>query len=403
MSLLSGLRVVDMGLWVAGPAASGILADWGADVVKIEMLSGDPMRKLFGALSGSKEDRCPPFDLYNRGKKSVAIDANNPEGAAIVASIIANADVFITNMRPQFLKRVALDHETLLAAHPRLIYGSLTGYGLEGPDKDAPGFDLAAFSARSGVAHRATPPGSASPILPGGLGDNVTAVTLVAGVLGALLERERTGRGQLVSTSLLRAGIYSIGMDVSTRLGLGRLAETPSRTRPQNPLMNPYRAGDDKWFWLIGAESERHWPMIISALDAPELETDQRYRTPRDRRRHARDLVDALDTIFARKTRAEWADVFAEHDVWWAPVNSVDDLLTDPQVLASGAFLPASPHDAGDKEATLSVAAPVDFGAHSTTFGMTPPKIGEHTDAVLAEIGVSRSDLNRLRTSGIIK
>ena len=400
MTLLSGIRVVDMGLWVAGPAAGGILADWGADVIKVEMPSGDPMRKLFGALSGSKEGRCPPFDLYNRGKRSVAVDVNDPEGARLVHSIVAGADVFLTNMRPQFLKRVALDHEALLAQHPRLVYGSLTGYGLDGPDKDAPGFDIAAFSARSGLAHRATPAGAPSPILPGGMGDNVTAMTLVAGVMGALLARERTGRGQLVSTSLLRAGIYSIGMDVSTRVSLGRLGATPSRTRPQNPLMNPYRAGDERWFWLIGAEAERHWPMIVKALGEPALATDERYRTPRDRRRNGEALVGELDRIFATRPRADWAAIFAENGVWWAPVNTVDDLLHDPQVLASGAFVP-EPGSAGENAAQW-VSSPVDFSASPSHATTPPPQIGQHTDAVLREAGVADNDLVRLRAAGVI-
>lgn len=400
MGLLAGLRVIDMGLWVAGPAAGGILADWGADVVKVEMPSGDPMRKLFGALSGSREERCPPFDLYNRGKRSVALDVNHPDGGALAARLVATADVFLTNMRPQFLKRVRLDHETLLAAHPRLVYASLTGYGLEGPDKDAPGFDLAAFSARSGLAHRATPPGSASPILPGGLGDNVTAVTIVAGICGALLARERTGRGQLVSTSLLRSGMYAIGMDVSTRLGLGRLAPTPSRTRPQNPLMNPYAAADDKWFWLIGAESERHWPVIVAALEDTALEDDDRFRTPRDRRRHAEALVAALDEIFARRTRAEWAAIFAEREVWWAPVNSVDDLLSDPQVAAAGAFLQVRGSDDGQDAAEL--ATPVDFSGEPVEPAGPAPAIGQDTDAVLASLGVPAEEVRRLRIAKVV-
>lgn len=401
MALLSGIRIVDMGLWVAGPAAGGILADWGADVVKVEAVSGDPMRRLFGALSGSKEDRCPPFDLYNRGKRSLAVDVNQPEGADLVRRVVAGADAFLTNMRPQFLKRVGLDHAALLAAHPRLVYGSLTGYGLEGPDRDAPGFDNAAFSARSGLAHRATPPGSASPTLPGGMGDNVTAMTLVAGVLAALLARERTGCGQLVSTSLLRAGIYAIGMDVSTRLGLGRIGPSPSRTRPQNPLMNPYAARDGRWFWLIGAESERHWPRILAALGEPTLEEDERFRTPRDRRRNAEAFVGALDRIFATRDRDDWVAIFARHEVWWAPVNTVDDLLEDPQVLAAGAFLPLTP-SSSEAGTGQTLATPVDFGADPRETAMVPPRIGQHTRSILAEVGLSDEEVDRLLGAGVL-
>ena len=403
MKPLEGIRVAEMGLWVAGPAAGGILADWGAEVIKLEMPKGDPMRKLFGALSGSKEERCPPFDLYNRGKKSVALDVNQAEGMLLAQRIVATADVFITNMRPQFLQRVGLDPETLLARHPRLVYASLTAYGLDGPDRDAPGFDMAAFSGRSGIADRATPPGAAPPILPGGLGDNVTAMALVGGIAAALFHRERSGQGQLVSTSLLRTGIYSIGMDVATRVGLGRIAPTLPRTRPQNPLMNLYCAGDGKWFWLVGAESERHWPGIAAALGAPELTRDERFATPRERRRNAEALVALFDELLSKRTRAEWAEVFRQGDVWWAPINAVDDLLQDPQVRACGAFVrvPVAAGQAAPDDVN-GVATPVDFSLTPAGPAGAPPRIGADADAVLGSLGVSAEELARLRSAGVL-
>ncbi len=403
MTLLKGIRVVELGLWVAGPAAGGIMADWGAEVVKIEMPKGDPMRKLFGALSGSKEDRCPPFDLYNRGKKSVALDINHPDGIALVQQLVATADVFISNMRPQFLERIGLDHATLLAKHPRLIYASLTAYGLEGPDRDAPGYDMAAFSGRSGLAERATPAGSSPPVLPGGLGDNVTAITMVSGIMAALFHRERTGQGQMVSTSLLRTGIYSIGMDVSTRVGLGRIGAAASRTKPQNPLMNSYCASDGKWFWIVGAESERHWPGIVTALGDPALLTDERFTTPRERRRNSNALVQAIDALTARHTREEWAAIFKTHDVWWAPINSVDDLITDAQVLACGAFVDVPVHEGeAAPESFNGVATPIDFSATPSGPAGPPPRVSADSDALLAELGLDEAQVQRLRDAGVL-
>jgi crotonobetainyl-CoA:carnitine CoA-transferase CaiB-like acyl-CoA transferase len=403
MKLLEGIRVVEMGLWVAGPAAGGILADWGAEVIKLEQPQGDPMRKLFGALSGSKEERCPPFDLYNRGKKSIALDVNQPDGMALAQRLVATADVFITNMRPQFLQRVGLDPQTLLARHPKLIYAILTAYGLDGPDRDAPGFDMAAFSGRSGIADRATPPGGAPPILPGGLGDNVTAMALVGGIAGALFHRERSGKGQLVSTSLLRTGIYSIGMDVATRVGLGRIAPTLARTRAQNPLMNLYRAADGLWLWLVGAESQRHWPGIAKALGAPELIADARFATPRDRRRNGEALVAVFDERFSQRSRSAWAEIFRRDDVWWAPINSVDDLLQDPQVLASGAFVRV-PVVAGGAapDAVNGVATPIDFGLTPAGPTGAPPAVGADADALLEGLGLTREDIAHLRSTGAL-
>lgn len=397
MDILRGVRVAEMGLWVAGPAAGGVLADWGADVVKIEPPSGDPMRSLFGALSGSKERRCPPFDLYNRGKRSVAVDVNTPDGRALAEQIIAGSDVFLTNMRPAFLQRVGLDHERLRAAHPRLVYASLTGYGLTGPDRDAPGFDVAAFSARGGVADRSTPPGDAPTTLAGGMGDAVTGLTTVAAVLAALLHRERTGEGQLVGTSLLRSGAYCIGMELSTRLTLGKLAPPPSRVTPQNPLMNSYCAADG-WFWLMGAEADRHWPGIRDAAADPRLH-EERFGTARERRHQAGALVEILDEVFATRTRDEWAERFAEHDVWWTPVNTAADLLEDPQALAAGVFVdvPAT----GDG-AERSIATPARFDADVAPVAGAPA-IGADTDEVLRELGLDDAERDRLHAAGVVR
>ncbi|MET0187741.1 MAG: CoA transferase [Pseudonocardia sediminis] len=399
MTILAGVRVVEMGLWVAGPAAGGVLADWGAEVIKIEPPRGDPMRGLFGALSGSQETRCPPFDLYNRGKRSVSVDVNTEQGRDLVEKIIGDADVFVTNMRPAFLERVGLDHDRLLARFPRLVYASLTGYGLEGPDRDAPGFDVAAFSARGGVADRSTPPGDAPTTLAGGMGDTVTGVTTVAAILAALLYRERTGEGQLVETSLLRSGAYSIGMELSTRLTLGKLAPPPSRVKPQNPLMNSYAGQGGEWFWLMGAEAERHWPGIRAALDDPRLD-DERFATPRGRRKAAGDFVAILDEIFATRTREEWAQRFEENGVWWTPVNSAADVLTDPQAHAAGVFVDV-PAAGGGGDTVSSLATPVTFGAGAGPTS-APPAIGDDTDAVLRDLGLSDDELDRLHSEKIV-
>ena len=399
MTLLNGIRVVEMGMWLAGPATGGILSDWGADVIKIEPPSGDPMRNLYGHLSGSKESRIPAFDQHNRGKRSVAIDINSDGGSELVERIAADADVFLTNMRPAFLKRVGLDHERLLSRHPRLVYAILTGYGLDGPDADAPGFDVAAFSARTGVAARSAPDGEAPATLAGGFGDVVTAISATAAIMGGLMHRERTGRGQLVSTSLLRTGIYCISMDVATRLGLDRLAPSASRTKPSNPLLNSYAAGDGRWFWLMGAEATRHWPRLIAAVGDPAELREERFASPRDRRRNGTELVALLDAIFAQRSRDEWAERFDEHDVWWAPVNSVEDLLSDPQVQAAGAFVEVDP----ERSATgRAVATPVDFGATPVGPSGPPPAVGADTEDVLREIGLGDEEIERLRSAGSV-
>ena len=401
MGVLNGIRVVEMGLWVAGPSAGGILADWGAEVIKLETPRGDPMRQLYQALSGSEETRCPPFDLHNRGKRSVVVDVNQPEGSALARRIIASADVFLTNLRPHYLKRVGLHHEQLLAADPRLVYGSLTGYGLDGPDQDAPGYDLAAFTARSGVSWRATPPGGVPPTLPGGMGDNVTAITLVAGLLGALLARQRTGLGQLVATSLLRTGIFCVSMELSARLAIDRVAPSPDRRYAQNPLMNSYRAADGKWLWLIGAEASRHWEPMMTALEATHLLADERFQSSRSRNKNAAALIEILDGIFARRSRDEWAAVFREHGVWWAPVNSFEDLVEDTQVQSIGAFRTMATMD-GDSAEQRTLAAPIDFGSDPGGAFPAPPRLGADTRAVLEALGLDAAEIAAMQDAGVI-
>jgi len=257
---------------------------------------------------------------------------------SIIKKLITDANVFLTNMRPQFLHRSGLDPQALLGAHPRLICASLTAYGLHGPDREAPGYDMAVFSGRSGLAERSTPPGGTPPIFPGGIGDNASALSLVAGIAGTLFRRERTGQRQLVSALLLRTGVYTLGMDISTRIGLGRITAPAPRTRPQNPLMNLYRAGDGRWFWLVGAEAQRHWPGIVAATEFAALQEDVRFASPRERHRNSTALVEALDHVFAQHSRDHLAAQVAAHDVWWAPIQPAEEVVSDPQALACGSF-----------------------------------------------------------------
>ena len=202
--MLSGYRVVELAIWVAGPASGGILADWGADVIKVEAPSGDPMRKMFGAI-GVEQDRVPPYELDNRGKRCVVLDLTTDAGKTEMDALLATADVFITNMRPDALERLGFDHESVRARFPRLVYASVTGYGLGGADRDRPGYDIGAFWARSSLAHSMVPTGEYPIPLKSGMGDHITAITITTGILAALLNRERTGEGRLVETSLLRA------------------------------------------------------------------------------------------------------------------------------------------------------------------------------------------------------
>jgi crotonobetainyl-CoA:carnitine CoA-transferase CaiB-like acyl-CoA transferase len=382
--VLAGVRVVELGVWVAGPAAGGIMADWGADVIKVEAPAGDPMRRMLAVTGGGGADLpSPPFDLDNRGKRSVVLDLDTDEGRDAMQRLLATADVFLTNLRPDAVDRLGLGPEGLRAAHPRLVYASVTGYGRQGPDTWRAGYDLGAFWARSGLAALTVPPDAPPPYFRGGVGDHITAITTAAGILGALFQRERTGEGQLVETSLLATGIYCLGWDLGTQLRFGKLAPSVPRTEQSNPMINSYRAADGTWFWLLGVEADRLWPKLLRAIDREAWGSDERFRTARDRRYNASELIASLDELFATETRDTWTVRFDEHDVWWAPVNTAVDVIDDPQAQAAGAFVDVAA--GAGASAHRAVATPVRFSGGAVRPGVVPA-LGEHTDEVLREI-----------------
>jgi crotonobetainyl-CoA:carnitine CoA-transferase CaiB-like acyl-CoA transferase len=382
---LRGIRVVELGIWVAGPAAAGVMADWGADVIKVESPDGDPMRRVFQLIVGHGQPESPPFDLDNRGKRSVVLDLATDEGREAARRLVASADVFLTNLRPDALDRLGLAHEALLTEHPRLVYCSVTGYGLTGDDRGRAGYDVGAFWARSGIPHLMAPVGEPPPAIRGGMGDHITGLAALSGVLGALLARERTGRGGLVEASLLRTGMYAVGWDLGIQARFGKLAPTAPRTSEMNPALNSYRAADDRWFWLLGVESDRHFPPLCRAVGHPEWMSDDRFATARGRRKAAAEVIAALDEVFATRPRHEWIDRFDAEGVWWAPVNTAADALADSQALAAGAVVDV-PEGAG-APAHQAIASPIRFDGAAVAPGGVPG-LGEHTAEVLAELGL---------------
>lgn len=379
---LEGLKVVELGVWVAGPAAGGILADWGADVVKIEPPTGDPAR-MFGRMLGIEDGVSPPFEMDNRGKRSIVLDVTTDEGRATAFELLSNADVFLTNVRPAALRRTGLDFETVAARNPRLVYGLITGYGERGPDADRAAYDVAAFWARAGLAHLLTRPGETPPFQRGGMGDHTAGMTLAAAVCAALVARTRTGKGQLVSTSLYRQGAYTVSFDLNTFLMTGHSIAIGQRETMGNPCMNNYTAGDGRRFWIVGLEGERHWPALCRAVGRPEWLDDPRFSTGRSRAANAVDLIGELDEIFATRPLDEWAKAFAqEPDFFWSPINSIEDVMADEQFHASGGVVYVPDGDAG----TSMVATPADFHGTPWQPRSAAPRLGEHTGEILAEL-----------------
>ena len=379
---MHGVRVVELAAWVAGPSASGILADWGADVVKIESPQGDPLRAIQAA-AGSDGTGNPFFDPDNRGKRSVVLNLREEKDRQAALALVDGADVFVSNMRPAALERLGFDHPTLLERHPRLVYALITGYGLTGPDAGAGAFDLGACWARGGIADLLAVPGQDLPLQRSGMGDHFAGMTAAGMISAALFHRERTGEGQLVSTSLVRVAAYQVSSDLNTKLMTGQDPAHPVRTRPDNPLANNYTAGDGERFWLLGIESDRHWPALTRIVEHPEWEADERFASWQARAENTETLVRMLDEVFATAPRAEWVKRFdAEKDFFWSPVNDVATVVSDPQTRASGALLQVA-DGSFDKP---MVASPADFSRTPISVRTRAPRLGEHTTEILAEL-----------------
>ncbi len=395
---MEGIKVVEMGVWVAGPSAAVILCDWGADVIKIEPPTGDPFRGLFASALGATVAINPPFEIDNRGKRSVCLDLAHVEGRAIGRRLIDEADVFVSNMRPRVLDQFGFGYDSIRKTNPRIIYCQVTGYGPDSPEKDRAAYDIGAFWSRAGIGAALTPPGGPIPQQRGGMGDHMTGLNGAAAISAALFKRERSGEGQRVAVSLLRTGIYMMGWDYALEMRLGVKTLPYDRFHAPNPIINCFKTKDDRWIWLLLLQGDRHWPDLVRALDRPDLLEDERWNNITLRRTNAQLLVEELDGEFAKRTMDEWGAAFDRHDVWWAPVNTISQALQDPVAQASGAFQ----HVEGPDGPIPTVNTPSDFyGTPGGPRGIAP-ELGQHTEEVLLELGFDWEQIIALKDRGAI-
>lgn len=384
LSAFAGLRVVELGVWVAAPSAAALLADWGADVIKVEAPAGDPMRQVFGSLGIESELPNPAFALDNRGKRSVTLDLGDQDDRDHLEDLLSSADVFISNLRPDSLEGHGLAPAATVARHPRLVYCSISGYGLEGNERNRPTYDIGAFWARSGLSMQMAD-GEGNPLnARGGIGDHITGLAALAGLLAGVIEQRETGRGRVVEVSLLRTGTYVLGWDLGLQMTLGKVARAEPRDRNQAPLMNPYRAGDGRWFFFTGLEAARHVPAVCRALGHPELLEDPRFADAAAIRRHRTEVIAILDEIVAEHPLEIWAARFDEEGVWWAPAQTPAEVVADPQLLANGGI--AEIEGAGTHEHQRSVNGPISFSDVAARRYAPVPGLGQHTDEVLHEL-----------------
>ena len=285
MSLLSDLKVVEWSTWVAGPGCAGVMADWGADVIKVESAAGDATRAFFPDTAESPGN--PVFSMENRGKRGVVLDTTKPEGRAALIALLKQADIFVTNVRPGSLVRARLDYDSLKAELPRLIYANVTGYGLTGEMADVAAFDITAFWTRSGVAHSFIPPDQEPfPSRPG-FGDHFTALATLSGILAALHERTNTGRGRQVETALMRVGAFAIGWDLSLQLRYGDVTTAQPKKDRMVALSGYFRTKDERWIYASSQRAPATIPQMMRAFGRADVDR-RSYAAPYTDRRHGR-------------------------------------------------------------------------------------------------------------------
>jgi crotonobetainyl-CoA:carnitine CoA-transferase CaiB-like acyl-CoA transferase len=398
---LAGIKVVELAMWVAGPSTVAVLTDWGADAIKLEDPNGgDPIRGATTRAMNHPGLRVrPPYELDNRNKRSVAVDLRKADGLEFALRIIDRADVFVTSLRLDALARMQLTYDHLAARNPRLIYASLNGYGHRGPDRNRPAYDYAASWARSGLMATIREPGFPPPAQRPAMIDHAVGLGLAGAISAALFARDRTGKGREVRISLFSMGLWMNATDLTVGLMTGKSPASESRTERINPLWSSYACKDGKWVYFVMIQSDRFWAEFSAALGHPEWRSDPRFADAQARAQNCAAMTAAIDEAVATRTCAEWAQIFDRHELVWAPVNTNDEVLADPQAHAIGAFAQV---DHPDFLGARVVNNPVEFGDTAARPHRAAPELGAHTEEVALEVGLTWDEIARLKESGAI-
>ncbi|MEE9202296.1 MAG: CoA transferase [Dehalococcoidia bacterium] len=399
--ILDGVRVLDWTGFLVGPVAGAMLADLGADVIKVEQIGrGDPLRGLrtfFGVPLDLPHGRHAAFEHHNRNKRGMVIDLESPKGQNVMYRLVQKADVFLTNFRPRACARLGLDYDTLRQHNPKLIYARGSGFGEKGPDSELPSIDLIP-QARSGIMMASGEPDMPPVHISTGMADSVTAIMLAYGIVSALLGRERTGTGQMVTVSQLGSMIALQGFLTQLKFFPGLDFPRHDRNLPSNPLYNYYKCQDGRWV-ALALILDRHWPLLCQAIGLSELENDPKFADIGQRRENRQELTDILGRVLATRPYPEWEKVFREADLIFGPIQDIDDLPNDPQVVENEYVIDFD-HPYFGK--VRYPGFPVHFSETPSALRMAAPEFGQHTEEVLLESGYSWEDIAELGEQGVI-
>ena len=433
---LEGIKVIDVSQVIAVPVAARHLADFGADVIHVEHPErGDFWRGYLAGVGGGSSVASQVdynWEAWNRNKKSLAVDLGHERGREVIYKLVEKADVFTTNLRLWEREKFGLQYETLKKINPRLIYGSVTGLGKQGPDNNLPAYDQTAHWFRSGVVHMLTPPGIPAVGFRAGFGDSVAGMTLFAGVMTALYHRQKTGLGQEVELSLMHTGIYQLSFDVSGALITGRDYKDPnpdlpppadeavmqraaelvakieeanaqladlSKANTPNALAGAYKTKDDRIIHLNILQPERYWGRMCKVMGRPELEHDPRFETHETRLLNHTDLYHIVRDALLSKTLEEWKPKLSEAGIPYAPQQKLSEVVQDPQARANNYFVPFQHPTYGKIEI---IASPINMSETPATYRLPAPEFSQHTEEILLEIGYSWEDIAVLKQNGAV-
>ena len=396
-NVFSGLKVVDLASFIAGPGAAVILSDFGADVIKVEPPTGDGWRVGYKIPPQPRSHDNYPWHLNNRNKRGLALDLKSPHAAEILERLVKCADVLIVNTPHPARKRLKLAYEDVAQWNPRLIYADLTGYGDKGPDADLPGFDITSYWARSGLLSLTRDAG-APPTLPvSGSGDHATAVTLFSAIVMGLYRRERTGKGSYVTTSLLASGVWACGVFVQAALCDATFFPLHDRLKPPNPTFNVYRASDDTWFLIVLTPDK--WQAFATGIGRPDLLSDARFADPAKIVANSPQLTASLDEVFASQPMDHWTEAFDRSHITFGIVRAPSDVIKDPQLQENDIVVPLG-GAGGNLKSTIS--SPMQVHDVTKVPAKRAPELGEHNEDVLKELGFNAKQIDSFRASGTI-
>src|SRR3954463_2543560 len=393
-NIFSGLKVVDLASFIAGPSAAVILSDFGADVIKVEPPSGELWRHANHLPPQPVAEDAYPWHLANRNKRGIALDLKSPNAQQVLEKLVKWADVLIVNTPHPARKKLKLEYDDVAQWNPRLIYADVTGFGEKGPDAELPGFDITSYWARSGLLSMTRDAG-APPTWPvAASGDNATAVGLYSAIVTALYRRERTGKGSHVTTSLLAQGIWSASVSIQAALSGAKFYGPHDRKNPANAALNVYQAADGTWFVLLVTPDKVQ--AVAKAIGRADLLTDPRF-APANLVANMPQLTAILDEVFGAQPMAHWYEVFNDVHVTFGAVRDPQEVINDPQLRANDIVVPLE--GAGGK-LTSTISSPIQVRGVAKVPARRAPALGEHNEEVLRQLGFNATEIDGLRTNG---